>query len=318
MASTLSSNVVLGAPLPNIVPCTADGLNASFARPGAVHFECHEALGTLVRVSAPGGSALISLYGAQVLEWTPASAPSNCLWVSDEVFWSRSRPVRGGIPICWPWFGPNTRYPEAPSHGVARTAVWQVYTTCATATEARICLKMINPAQYDAAVPHGAEVMAEIVITDALQVSVTTINTGDQAFDITQALHTYLRVGDIGKVRITGLERAPYFDQVAIASRPAARQPLVIDRETDRVYRDVTGTVTVEDTAVGRAYRIDKTGSTSTVVWNPWQATSAAMPDMANDDYRTMVCVETANAGGDVVQLKPGEIHKLLQTLSAH
>ncbi len=156
----------------------------------------------------------------------------------------------------------------------------------------------------------------EVTLADTLTVSLSTENRGGIDLALTQALHTYLAVGDIGAVTVAGLEGQRFIDQLAPGHMRMEQAPIRIACEIDRIYQESGGPVIVTDQKSARQIRIAKTGSLSTVLWNPWVEKSARLGDMGDEGYRHMFCVETANTGNDTVTLAPGERHRLTTDLS--
>jgi glucose-6-phosphate 1-epimerase len=173
-----------------------------------------------------------------------------------------------------------------------------------------------NDATTQALWPHAFTLELHISIGSTLKLALVMRNTDTTAWSCTGALHSYLAVGDIGAVTIDGLDTVAYVDKVAGGQLRRQEGPIVIDTEVDRVYQETTATCRIDDTAFARQITIAKAGSHSTVVWNPWQAKAAQLADMADDEYRAFVCVETTNAGDDIVTLAPGAEHRLELTLA--
>ena len=272
--------------------------------------------GPVAILDAAGGTAVVALQGAQLLSFVPKGG-REVLWLSPLAKLGTGKAVRGGIPICWPWFGPAPDDAKKPAHGFVRAAPWRVLDCGNDRDPAFIRLGFdaggIDPALW----PHRAEVQIEIAVGESfLRVALETTNSGPTAFRLTQALHSYLAVGDIAEVMIEGLDGRRYIDQLAPATRSVQSGPIRIGGEVDRIYQQSPDTVTVIDSANARRITVAKSGSRSTVVWNPWVEKSGRLGDMGEDGYRHMVCIETANAGEDVVTLAPGARHRLVTTIS--
>jgi glucose-6-phosphate 1-epimerase len=294
---------------------TLVNLNAQWAVPGAVHFE--ERYGGPVAVlEAAGCTAVVALQGAQVLSFIPRDN-REVLWLSPVARLATSKAVRGGIPICWPWFGPAADDAKRPAHGFVRAAPWDVIATSKGAATASIRLGFdattVDPALW----PNRARAEVEISAGDNLTVAIGTENLGRAPFALTQALHTYLAVGDIARVAVEGLQGRPYIDQLTPGVRPVQSGPINFSGEVDRIYQATCDTVIVTDRANARRLTVAKSGSRSTVIWNPWEQKSARLGDMGEGGYVRMLCVETANAGDDVVTLAPGARHRLACTIAA-
>ena len=300
-----------------LMASAADKLNARFAAGDAVRFT--ERLGGCVaHLRAADHTAVVALQGAQVLSFVPGGL-GEVLWLSPLARLGAGKAVRGGIPVCWPWFGPHPHEASKPAHGFVRARNWSVTEVAGDGDEARIALAFVDfDARLEALWPHKAALRIEITLGETLRVALSTLNTGVAPFSLTQALHTYLRVGDIAEVRVEGLEGSPYIDQLQAGRVGRSPWPIVIGAEVDRIYQDSADKVRVRDEADRRVIDITKTGSHSTVVWNPWIEKSARLGDMGEDGYRRMVCVETANADRDVVTLEPGARHTLSLAIRAH
>ena len=287
-----------------------DRLNATFGRPGGVAFEVSPLGGIVARLTHGQNQVIVALQGAQVLSWLHQGR--EMLWLSPAARLGTGKAVRGGIPVCWPWFGPHPGDAAKPAHGFVRTREWDVGTTdCATArTQLRLSLAT---APEDLNLwPHQAAVELTVRLDTGLSLALTTCNTGESAVAMTQALHTYFTVDDIATVLIEGLDGRTYIDKLDRGSRKVQAGAIGFDREVDRIYVGETGDVTLVDAVARWRLRIRSHCSRSTVVWNPWFEKTARLGDMgSNDAYRRMVCIETANAGDDVVTVAPGARHML-------
>lgn len=256
-------------------------------------------------------SATIARKGAQVLSWYPQGHA--------EVFWvSPIRPkhseitIRGGVPICWPWFGPHPDDPTKPIHGFVCGRRWTVTGSSKLAQATELVLKTETTPADAVLWPYQAELTLRIIAGATLKLELTTRNTGTKAFDLTGALHSYLYVSDISQVEICGFEGLDYLDKLDAYARKRQTGPIIINGEVDRIYLGHSDRAVVRDFGLGRAIVISKSGSTSSVVWNPWEERAKTFGDIPEDGYRHFVCVETANAGDDVIHLEPGAEHTLM------
>lgn len=293
---------------------TVEDLQARFGQPGALVFEDGAQGGPVARLVAKAGTAIVALQGGQVLSWIP-NGQADVLWSSPEARLGNGRAFRGGIPVCWPWFGPHPAGGSHPAHGFVRTVAWEVASAEVAPEAVALRLAPRIDADMRALWPEDAAVIVEVIAGDDLQVRLTTENTGARAFEITQALHTYLAVGDIGGVSIGGLGGRRYIDQLT-GETCAETGDIGIGGEVDRIYFDTADDVVVSDAALGRRIRVAKDGSRSTVVWNPWIEKSARLADMTADGYKNMICIETANAGPDIVTVEAGRRHSLVARVS--
>jgi glucose-6-phosphate 1-epimerase len=302
-------------------PLDLDALNAVHALADRLRFVPGPGGWPLIEVHGPEANALVSLYGGQVLSFQPADAGTEVLFLSEHAQYQPGKAIRGGVPICWPWFGPDPLALVRPSHGLARTRLWAVLETGTTPTgEIRITLGLNETPETRAVWPHAFELRLDIVVGPSLRLSLSTRNTGDRPFTLTQALHSYFAVGDIAQTTVTGLDGCRYADKAAGADGAEKMQTGVvrIDAEVDRVYANPPPVLTVVDGAGQREVSIASEGSRSAVVWNPWADLSARMADLDDQAYRRFVCVETANAGDDRVTVAPGESQVIVAVIGVH
>ena len=257
-------------------------------------------------------SAIITIQGAYVLSWVPAGE-DEVIWVSDDATFAVGKSIRGGIPICWPWFGPHDTNTAFPAHGFARTVFWQVSKVEPLTTGETEITFGLDTQQLDNDIrnmwPQPTQLQYKVTVGRTLTLELTTFNQGTQPFTVGQALHTYFAVNDISNTSVYGLEDRDYLDKTDNFNRKTQNGPIKIHSETDRVYQDTPDDIVIDDGR--RKILIKKSGSQSTVVWNPWEMVAARMGDLGKDGYLNMVCVETANAADDVVIIAPGESHTL-------
>ena len=271
-----------------------------------------------MRVAGRGGSAEIYLQGAHVTSWRPTGQES-VIWMSRSSIFSPGTPIRGGIPICFPWFGPNVTDSAAPVHGFARLHDWALVAVEVGEVDDDVSLtfQLTDSAQTrSSAWPFRFAATYRVVVGTILQLSLEITNRGTAPVAFEEALHTYCAVGDVRDVAVRGLTGASYQDRI-VGGEPVQQgdEPVRIEKETDRIYLVKAGTVTIEDTVQDRVIRIRKDGSGATVVWNPWIEKSKAMGDFGDDEWIETICVETCNAGLTEVLLEPGEQHRMTTTI---
>lgn len=269
-------------------------------------------------VETPLCSAEIALQGAQLTRWQPAGQ-APVLFVSTQSRLQPGAAIRGGVPLCGPWFGPGRRGDQTPAHGFYRLAPWRLTTARAEADGAvtlGFTLTADDLAGVDAAAgwPSDAELGFEVELGTRLRMSLTT-RTGAEGMDLEQALHTYFAVGDVRRVRLDGLAGVDYVDKLDDAAVKQQVGEVTFTGETDRVYRTSHPTA-ILDPVLQRRIDIETTDSASTVVWNPWVDKAAAMSDFADDEWPTMLCVETANVLADAVVIPPDDTHTITATIS--
>lgn len=291
--------------------CDVDAMNSRFAIADHVSFRRGPGGLAVAEVVNGHGSAVVGLAGGHVMAYQPRGE-EPVLWMSERSRFAVGEPMRGGIPICWPWFGPHPEDGGKPAHGFARTALWEVVETgIADGGATRVELRLRDDATSRAVWPHPFELRLAVTVGRRLRVELTARNIGQQPFTCTGALHSYFHVSDVTNAAVHGLEGCEYIDKVDHHRRKRQTGPVTVGGEVDRIYTDTTGDCVVEDAGLGRRIRIGKAGSRSTVVWNPWIAKAARLEDFGDEEYRGMLCVETANAGDDAVTIPPGNTHQL-------
>ncbi|MES1983047.1 MAG: D-hexose-6-phosphate mutarotase [Pseudomonadota bacterium] len=267
----------------------------------------------IVRINNAQAHATIALQGAHVMTFQPNVSEQPVLWLSPVAKPVPGKSIRGGIPVCWPWFGAHPTVSTFPAHGFARTAVWQVVATLALADgSTSITFELPQSSMPAAQWPYACRLQLVVTVGLKLTVELITENTGNQVFEIGEALHTYFNISDVDTMRITGLEGCTYLDKVGAPEVRTQQGPIQIGSEVDRIYVNSTQDCVIDDGGYMRSIRIAKSGSHSTVVWNPWIEKSAKMGDFGSSQgYRGMVCVESANAAENVVRVAPGVIHSI-------
>ncbi len=290
---------------------TLEELNQKFAIRDRLLFKAGPGGLTIAEIRHPGGEATVALHGGHVLAFRP-HGQQPVLWLSRQARFETGGPIRGGIPVCWPWFADHPSDKAKPAHGFVRTTVWTV-SAAETLADGSTRLKLSTADREETMKlwPHPFQLAIAVTVSDALRVGLTATNTGSEPFDCSGALHSYFNISAPANTRIKGLAEVAYLDKVDRMRRKLQDGDVSIDGETDRIYLDTTGACVIEDIGWQRRIDIAKTGSRTTVVWNPWVDKAAAMKDFGDDEYQTMVCVETANAHPDVVRLAPGESHTL-------
>jgi len=289
----------------------AASLDTRFGVPGLVKFEPGPGGLTRAVVTTAVACAHVYLHGAHVAHFQPASA-LPALFLSPRSAFAQGRAIRGGVPVIFPWFGPNPDDPRAPDHGFARTAEWQVESVETAHDSVSIALGLETTEATRAAWPHAFRLRYRISIGTALDLALTVENRSSAAFVFQEALHTYLHVGDVEAASVAGLEHTAYIDKAdGMARKSQGGGPVRLRGLTDRVYLDTESTCVVTDPVLGRRLVIDKRGSRSTVVWNPGSEVARGMADLGAEAWRSMLCVETANAADNAVRLNPGDCYEM-------
>jgi len=297
-------------------------LNARFAHPGLKFVEGPGGL-IFAEIDHAAGQATLCLQGAHVTTFRPKNQAEPVIWLSEAAQFAAGKSIRGGAPVCWPWFGPHASESSFPGHGFARTVMWDVVASSAPSdTETRLTLALVETEQTRAQWPHATRVELTVSVSEVLTVTLATTNHGSEAVTLGEALHTYLRIGDIGEIRITGLEGCEFVDKVEGGSRKTQAGAITCSSEVDRVYVNTASTCVIEDPRLKRRLIIEKSGSNATVVWTPWVEKAEKMGDFGpmNEGmggWRGMVCVETVNALENVVSIPAGETHYMTATYRA-
>jgi D-hexose-6-phosphate mutarotase len=264
-----------------------------------------------VALDVPACTGEIYLHGAHVTAWAPRGF-DPVIWMSGSSAYERGRPIRGGVPICFPWFGPHATHAERPAHGFARLVAWTLDGVTREDESVKVRLSFANGAEQAGLWPHRCALAYTAEFGRGLVLELTVRNVGDSPFTFAEALHTYFAIGDIRRTTVEGLAGATYVDKVRGGERFVQDDaPIRFTGETDRPYLGTTATTTIVDAAKRRRIVVRKQGSRTTVVWNPWIAKAKAMPDFGDAEWSSMLCVETANALDDAVTLAPGEEHRL-------
>lgn len=267
----------------------------------------------LVALHSPWSVARISLFGGQLLSFVPTGG-EDLLWMSPAPL-PRPAPIRGGVPLCWPWFARQNMPASAAQHGLARISRWRIVGRDRLA-DGRERMALAPQESLD-----PMQVSLTVTVGHTLQMVLTTRNNDVRPRLLTQAFHSYLRVADVGQVAIDGLDGVPFLD--SLDNGQAGRQSgALAPTACDRIYHGLPdgSPVTVRDPVAGRSITVTGQGSGSVVVWNPGPVLAARMADLPGDAWRGFVCVEVANAGPDARTLAPGQSQVLGQSLawSAH
>ena len=275
-------------------------------------------------VDGPGGlpvlqirsglaEADIFLHGAQLTHWKPRDA-DPVIFLSAESLFEEGKAIRGGVPICFPWFGPKA---GDGAHGFVRNQTWTLSEVALQEEgELRVVLSVGASAETEKRWPHPFRARMVYVVGSTLEMTLEVENTGTAPFTYSEALHTYFVVGDVHQTRVTGLEDTDYRDFPDRTKITRQHGPITFTEETDRVFINTRATCVLADPSMKRRITVEKSGSDSTTVWNPWIAKSAALPDFGNDEWKRMVCIETVNAFENSVTLGAGESHATTARIS--
>ena len=282
-------------------------LNSQFGIDGAL--QVIEGKGGFPFVAIDNGKAkaLISLYGGQLLSFQPAGAEKDLMFCSEHAYYQTGKAIKGGVPICWPWFGADPEDKGRPAHGFARNSLWQLSATDTLSNgDNQVTLTLSDNESTRALFPYAFELALEVTVGESVNLALITRNKSAEVMSITQALHTYFQIGNITQTNVTGLNGVNYLDKVDDFAEKRQEGAIFINSEVDRVYTNTNSDLQINDLALSRQINISSKGSNTAVVWNPWADICAGMADLNDQAYQHLVCVETANAAADIIQIPAG------------
>jgi len=257
--------------------------------------------------------AKIALQGGHVVWWRPKSSAQDVLWLSSNARYEKGRSIRGGVPICWPWFGQHPTDGTFCNHGFARVIPWRLAKSIQLKNGAtKIILKMLPTKEATKQLTYNYELELTIVVGETLYLNLKTTNLSGNPFTISEGYHTYFYVSDIENIKITGLENTVYTDKFDNFNRSIQKSSIRFNGAFDRVYSNTSNDCYIEDEKFNRVITVKKSNSNSTVVWTPWEEIAKNMGDMGSkDEWRRMVCVETANLHEHSVVIYPSLSHSI-------
>jgi glucose-6-phosphate 1-epimerase len=269
-----------------------------------------------IEVDTPQATARVSLMGGQIISWHPKSQTDPVLWVSKLAQYIPGKAIRGGVPLCWPWFGAHSTHSQLASHGFARILPWSVVSTSID-TNGVIDIKLklgeycnyfeLYPSDW----PKSVSLSAHYRIGEILEVSLITNNNTEHEIIFTEGLHTYFYVSDVVNARVLGLDGIVFVDLTDGNKRRIQKGPITFEDEIGQIFIDCDKATSIEDRKLGRSIHVVCEGGNSIAVWNPGLKMASKMPDLGNEGWRTMVCVETSNALGNAVRIVPGNSHTI-------
>jgi glucose-6-phosphate 1-epimerase len=294
-----------------------DALNRAFGIPNVAAVLAGNGGLSKIRVTAPSASAEIYLQGAQITSWQPANA-EEVLFLSQQSHWQDGKAIRGGIPVCFPWFRAKADDASAPAHGFVRTKEWQLESVKLDSESVVVTCSTEDDESTRRWWPHSFRVVYTLSIGSSLRLQLVVTNTGQTPFRFEEALHTYFRVSQAEAVSVRGLDQVAYLDNVDANHRKVQSGDVIFTGKTDNAYIDVPSAAELLDPANHRIFRTEKGNSATTVVWNPWQEGAAALSDLGDEEWRQFACVEASNILGSAITLEPGRTHSMLAIISLH
>jgi glucose-6-phosphate 1-epimerase len=289
-------------------------LNERFAVDGAVRFG--EGNAGMTKVDITFNEARLELYlqGAHITRYQP-NAAAEVLWMSDTASYHPAKALRGGIPLCWPWFGADSENPDRPQHGYARTSIFSVVSTLANEQATSIVLSL-DPAQAPYPDWHNkAGLEFEIRLSDTLWMEMRSHNLSDSPLPLSNALHSYFSISSRSQVSIPAVTRLTYLDKLQDYLPQQQASAISINGEVDRVYQAPPETIDLLDSGKGINTSICSWGNNNLVIWNPGQQKAQLMADFDDGGYEQMICIEPANALEQSITLQPGKCHRLGQLI---
>jgi glucose-6-phosphate 1-epimerase len=261
-----------------------------------------------IQITTPNALGEMYLHGAHVTSWKPAGE-EEVLFLSPHSLYEDGKAIRGGVPVCFPWFGAKADDPKAPAHGFVRTKSWQLESIGQSGEE--IILSTVSDDGTRAVWPHDFRLEYRVVFGTELLMELTMTNAGKAPLRFEEALHAYYSVGDVTRASISGLDGVKYLDKTDSLHEKTQSGDITITAETDRVYLHTAHALELYDPVLQRRIAVEKEESRSTVVWNPWVEKAREMTDLGDDQWKSMLCIEAANVGDVAVELAPGEQHMM-------
>ena len=263
-----------------------------------------------VRIALAVAEGEIYLHGAHVTSWRPHDA-AEALFVSSRSKWEDGKAIRGGVPICFPWFGDKVDDPKAPAHGFVRTKSWQLDAIASSVDAVTVGLSTSSDETTRKWWPADFRLIYRAAFGSELMLELELHNTGVASVGFEEALHSYLNVGDVHTARVKGLDAVHYLDKTDGYRQKLQQGDVEIKSETDRVYLDTQSPLELVDPVLRRSIHLAKEDSRTTVIWNPSVDKARAMSDMGDEEWMQMLCIETSNVLGYAVTLTPGQQHRM-------
>lgn len=293
---------------------TIQELNERFAIPGVAQIAAGRGDLAKIDITTPAAQAEIYLQGAHLTSWHPANS-EEVIFLSKQARWEPGKAIRGGIPICFPWFRGKQDDPKAPAHGFARTKMWQIASIVQEKDSVIVTLELESDEGTRQWWPHAFRLGYRVSIGLELRLELVVMNTGTDPIRFEEALHTYHSVGKVEKIRIAGLDQTVFLDNTNDNREVLQTNDVVISGPVDSAYLNTQATLELVDPVLHRRMQIDKENSLTTVLWNPRKQGAEALADLGNDEWQQMVCVEACNIRDYAVNLLPGEEHRMVATI---
>ena len=285
-------------------------LQEQFGIPGTA--EIVEGNGGLakVRVHGPSSTGEIYLHGAHVTSWTPAHA-EEVFFLSSKSRWEDGQAIRGGIPLCFPWFRAKADDPHAPSHGFVRTKSWELESVAQVGDAVAVTMTTASGEDTRKWWPADFRLLYRVTFGSELTLELTLSNVGSMAARLEEALHCYFSVDSVAAARVHGLDGTHFLDNTRSNEERIQQGDVVVQEQTDNAYLNTQYPLELEDPEKRRRIHIAKENSLTTVVWNPWREGASKLNDLPNEEWTKMLCVEPCNILSGAVTVAPGQQHTI-------
>jgi glucose-6-phosphate 1-epimerase len=289
---------------------TTEDLDRRFAIGGIAQVVPGEGGLPKVRINTPQAQGEMYLHGAQVTSWKPAGT-EEVIFLSKQAQWHEGIAIRGGIPICFPWFRAKTDDPKAPSHGLVRTKAWNLEAITSEGDSVTVVMSTMSDDDTRKWWPGDFRLVHRVTFGPELKLQLVVANGGTGPLRFEEALHTYHKVGHIKHIQIHGLDGANYLDNTDSNREKTQHGDVVIMKPTDSAYLNTQDEIVLVDGELKRRIHIAKQNSFTTVVWNPWREGAKSLSDLGNDEWQHMVCIEASNVLGYAFDLSPTHEHMM-------
>jgi glucose-6-phosphate 1-epimerase len=283
-------------------------LNEHFAIPGVLSFHATASGLAYASVTAPNATATVYLQGAHLSAWQP-NGQKSVLFLSRKSDLLPGKPIRGGVPIAFPWFANRHDGKTGPSHGFARVQDWTLAFAAMAGDDLHLTFTLAPTEMSRTFGFDNFRLVYQLTIGRTLTMHLTVANDASTPLVFEEALHTYYAITDIHEITVTGLEGVTYLDKVDNFKPKVQQGAITITEQTDRVYLNTTGACIIHDTLGKRLIHVEKTGSNTTVVWNPWETGAQKLADLDPTEWHEFVAVETVNAAANTITLAPKATH---------
>jgi len=292
-----------------------DELNRRFGIEGVATIVAGEGNLPKIRITTRTAEADIYLHGAQVTSWRPAGG-EDVIFLSKSSRFEEGKAIRGGVPVCFPWFRAKADNPKAPAHGFVRTRTWNVDSLNHDVDSVVVTLSTESDEESRRWWPHEFRLLHRVTVGAELKMELVVSNTGPTAFRFEEALHTYHRVGDAEKIHVKGLDGVAFLDNTDANREKKQNGDVVMTQPMDNAYLNTESALELVDPVLRRRIQIAKENSVTTVVWNPWESGAKALADLEDDEWRQFACVEASNILSGAVELAPGRQHTISARIS--